>query len=134
MGEEDTARFSKNGILKQKEIDRYADELIESYAIKVDNNKQKIKELSGGNAQKVIAAREVERDCPFTIARNLPEVLILVPWVVLERLVAKRDKFGGIMLVTSELSEIMKLCDRIMLFIMVLSIMNLKMKILMIIN
>lgn len=114
MGEEDSERFSKNGILKQKEIDKYADELIESYAIKVDNNKQRIRELSGGNAQKVICAREVERDCPFTIACEPTRGIdIGAMEFVHERLVAKRDKFGGILLVTSELSEIMKLCDRI---------------------
>jgi ABC-type uncharacterized transport system ATPase subunit len=114
MGEEDSIRFSKNGILKQKEIDGYADKLIGEYSIKVDNNKQKIKELSGGNAQKVITAREVERDCPFTIACEPTRGIdIGAMEFVHERLVAKRDKFGGILLVTSELSEIMKLCDRI---------------------
>jgi simple sugar transport system ATP-binding protein len=114
MGEEDSIRFSKNGILKQKEIDGYADKLIGEYSIKVDNNKQKIKELSGGNAQKVITAREVERDCPFTIACEPTRGIdIGAMEFVHERLVAKRDKYGGILLVTSELSEIMKLCDRI---------------------
>ncbi len=114
MGEEDSEKFSKHGILKQAEIKKYAEGLIQDYSIKVDNSKQKIQELSGGNAQKVITAREIERDCPVTIACEPTRGIdIGAMEFVHERLVNKRNNNGGILLVSSELSEILKLSDRI---------------------
>ena len=114
MGEEDSDAFSSHGILKQKTIDRHADRLIDEYAIKTDGCRQKMKELSGGNAQKVITAREIERDCPLTIACEPTRGIdIGAMEFVHERLVNKRDNGGGVLLVSSELSEILKLSDRI---------------------
>ena len=114
MGEEDSEKFADHGILKQKAIYEHADALIKDYSIKVDNNRQKMKELSGGNAQKVITAREIERDVPFTIACEPTRGIdIGAMEFVHERLVNKRDNNGGILLVSSELSEILKLSDRI---------------------
>lgn len=114
MGEEDSERFSDHGVLKLKEIDKYADQMINEYRIKADNNKQKMRELSGGNAQKIVAAREIERDCPLTIACEPTRGIdIGAMEFVHERLVNKRDNGGGILLVSSELSEILKLSDRI---------------------
>lgn len=114
MGEEDSERFSSHGILKWKEISSFADQMIKDYSVKADGNKQKMKELSGGNAQKVITAREIERDCPLTIACEPTRGIdIGAMEFVHERLVNKRNNQGGILLVSSELSEILKLSDRI---------------------
>lgn len=114
MGEEDLPKYNNRGILKQNKINDYADHLIQDYSIKVDSHKQKIKELSGGNAQKVITAREVERECPLTIACEPTRGIdIGAMEFVHERLVHKRNQYGGILLISSELTEILKLCDRI---------------------
>ena len=114
MGEEDSEKFSAHGVLKQKVIDNHADELIKEYRVKADNNKQKMKEMSGGNAQKVIVAREIERNVPLTIACEPTRGIdIGAMEFVHERLVNKRNNGRGILLVSSELSEILKLSDRI---------------------
>lgn len=114
MGEENDQKFSNHGILKQKAIDEFADRMILEYKVKVDSNHQKMKELSGGNAQKVIAAREIERDVPLTIACEPTRGIdIGAMEFVHDRLVNKRNNNGGILLVSSELTEIMKLSDRI---------------------
>lgn len=114
MGRQHDPQFSRHGILSQKKIDTYADELIKEYCIKADSSRQLMKELSGGNAQKVIAAREIERSCPLTIACEPTRGIdIGAMEFVHQRLVNKRDHQGGILLVSSELSEILKLSDRI---------------------
>ena len=114
MGEEDDEKYASHGVLKQKKIDEHADRMILEYQVKVDNNKQKMKELSGGNAQKVIAAREIERNVPFTIACEPTRGIdIGAMEFVHEKLANKRNNNGGILLVSSELTEIMKLSDRI---------------------
>lgn len=114
MGEEDSEAFSRHGILKQKGIAEHAGKLIGEYGIKVDSSRQKMKELSGGNAQKLITAREIEKANPLIIACEPTRGIdIGAMEFVHERLVHKRDEGGGILLVSSELSEILKLSDRI---------------------
>ncbi len=114
MGEENSEKYSRHGVLKSKQIIEHADKLIAEYSVKVDNSRQKMKELSGGNAQKIITAREIEREVPLTIACEPTRGIdIGAMEFVHERLVNKRDHNGGILLVSSELSEILKLSDRI---------------------
>ena len=114
MGEEDSEAYSRNGILKQNEIDRHADEMIREYRVKVDTYSQKMRELSGGNAQKIIAAREIERNVPLTIACEPTRGIdIGAMEFVHEKLVGKKENGGAVLLVSSELSEILKLSDRI---------------------
>ncbi len=114
MGEEDSREFSRKGILNQKKIDQHADQLIKEYRVKVDTYSQKMKELSGGNAQKIVCAREVERDVPLTIACEPTRGIdIGAMEFVHEKLVNKKENRGGVLLVSSELSEILKLSDRI---------------------
>ena len=87
--------------------------MIDEYYIKATKN-QEMKELSGGNAQKVVAAREIEKDCSLTIACEPTRGIdVGAMEFVHERLVAKRNNRGGILLVSSELSEVLKLSDRI---------------------
>lgn len=114
MGEQHKPDYASHGILKDLKIRAHAKKLIDEYFIKTDGSGQKMKELSGGNAQKVVAAREIERDCPLTIACEPTRGIdIGAMEFVHERLVNKRNHQGGILLVSSELSEIMKLSDRI---------------------
>ncbi|MBR0138147.1 MAG: ABC transporter ATP-binding protein, partial [Erysipelotrichaceae bacterium] len=114
MSSEDSEQFSNHGLLKSREIRKYADKLISDYDIKVDSADQKIRELSGGNAQKVITAREIENGSPFLIACEPTRGIdIGATEFVHEKLLEKRKNGGGVLLVSSELSEIMELSDRI---------------------
>ncbi len=114
MGDEDDPKFSKGGVLNQKKINAHVDELIREYSVKADSRSQKMRELSGGNAQKLITAREIERHMPLLIACEPTRGIdIGAMEFVHDRLIEKRKNGGGILLVSSELSEIMKLSDRI---------------------
>jgi len=114
MGDENSPACSKRGVLNLKKIRQKTEDIIQEYAIKADSSYQKIKELSGGNAQKLITAREIERDTPLTIACEPTRgVDIGAMEFIHNRLIEKRQDNGGILLVSSELSEILKLSDRI---------------------
>lgn len=114
MGFEDNSRFCKNGVLNGKEIEKFANNLIEEYGVKVDNSKQKIRELSGGNAQKLITGREINQNTPVLVACEPTRgVDIGAMEFIHDRLLEKRDKGDGVLLISSELSEILKLSDRI---------------------
>ncbi|MGL4736605.1 MAG: ABC transporter ATP-binding protein [Cellulosilyticaceae bacterium] len=114
IGYEDQPKFSKKGILNLKAVQEHAVALIKEYRVKVGSAYQQIKGLSGGNAQKLIAAREITRNTPILIACEPTRGIdIGAMEFIHDRLVEKRNKGDGILLVSSELSEIMSLSDRI---------------------
>lgn len=114
MGSESQLTFSKWGFQFLKEIRKFAQSLIFSYNIKADSELQKVSELSGGNTQKMIAAREISKDTPVLIANEPTRGIdIGATEFIHEKLIEKRDQGGCVLLVSSELSEIIKLSDRI---------------------
>lgn len=114
IGSEQSAAFSHRGVLRWKEISRHADRMLEQYDIRASSSRQAIGELSGGNAQKLIVAREISRETPMLIASEPTRgVDIGAIEFIHDKLLEKRAAGGGVLLVSSELSEIMKLCDRI---------------------
>jgi simple sugar transport system ATP-binding protein len=106
--------FSKRGILNFDNIYKYAKELIKKFDVRPDDENYKAAELSGGNQQKVIIAREV---------MNAPELLIAVQPTrgldvgaieyVHKALVEQRNYGRAVFLVSLELDEIMNISDRI---------------------
>jgi simple sugar transport system ATP-binding protein len=93
----------------------HAAELIEQYDIRAGEGPgMKVKNMSGGNQQKVIIAREIALS---------PDVLIIAQPTrgldvgaieyIRKRIVEERDKGKAILLISFELDEIMNLCDRI---------------------
>ena len=89
-------------------------ELISKFRVKADSHTQKIKELSGGNAQKLIVAREMSMETPLIIACEPTRGIdIGAIEFIHDQLVDKRNKGDSVLLVSSELSEIMDLSDRI---------------------
>ena len=114
MGFEDKEGFSKRGILDIKKVVSHASELITKFLVKADSPSQKIKELSGGNAQKLIVAREMAMNTPLLIACEPTRGIdIGAMEFIHDQLVAKRNSGDSVLLVSSELSEIMELSDRI---------------------
>lgn len=114
MGYEDTEEFSKRGILNSSKIFSHASELISKFRVKADSPEQKIKELSGGNAQKLIVAREMSMETPLIIACEPTRGIdIGAIEFIHDQLVEKRNGGDSVLLVSSELSEIMSLSDRI---------------------
>ena len=114
MGFEDKKEFAKNGLLNTKKVANHAKELIKKFLVKADSPNQKIKELSGGNAQKLIVAREMEMKTPLLIACEPTRGIdIGAIEFIHDKLVEKRNDGDSVLLVSSELSEIMSLSDRI---------------------
>ena len=118
MGYEDNKEFSKKGILNINKVTKHAVELISKFRVKADSHTQKIKELSGGNAQKLIVAREMSMETPLIIACEPTRGIdIGAIEFIHDQLVDKRNKGDSVLLVSSELSEIMDLSDRIFLMV-----------------
>ena len=114
MAKESRPEFSKKGFLDQKAIDEYTRKLIKRFAVKAGDTDQKIRELSGGNAQKLITAREIMMDTPVLICCEPTRGIdIGAMEFIHDQILEKREQGCGVLLVSSELSEIMTLSDRI---------------------
>ena len=107
---------NKLGFLKRKAIREYANRLIDEYDIRSGQGAiTKVRSMSGGNQQKAIAAREIDKN---------PELLIAVQPTrgldvgaiehVHKQLVAARDEGKDVLLVSLELDEVMNVSDRIL--------------------
>ena len=111
----DEQPFSKRGALRRKPIREHAQKLIDKFDIRPRGcETRKAGELSGGNQQKVIIAREVTNDKDLLIAVNPTRGLDVGAIEYVHRyIVEQRNKGKAVLLVSFELDEIMSLSDRI---------------------
>jgi ABC-type uncharacterized transport system ATPase subunit len=106
--------FARNGILQQGTILSMASRLVQEFDIRTPSVNTPVSSLSGGNQQKVIVAREFSRPIKLLIASQPTRGLDVgsIEYIH-KRIIEKRDEGAGVLLVSPELDEIMKLSDRI---------------------
>ncbi|RPF47621.1 nucleoside ABC transporter ATP-binding protein [Hydrogenoanaerobacterium saccharovorans] len=111
-----TPQFQNHGFLKYDEIYKYADTLIDKFDIRSGQGTRTItRSMSGGNQQKAIVAREIDRDPDLLIAVQPTRGLdVGAIEYIHKKLVAERDEGKGILLVSLELDEVMNVSDRIL--------------------
>ena len=109
-------RFQKHGFIKFDEIRKYSEKLIEDYDVRSGQGPITIsRAMSGGNQQKAIIAREIDRDEPLIIAVQPTRGLDVGAIEHIHgQLIAERDKGKAVLLVSLELDEVMGLADRIL--------------------
>ena len=106
--------YSRYGFLNLRDISKHADELIKQFRVKTPSQETHVKNLSGGNIQKVVLAREISRSPRAIIAAQPTRGLdIGATEYVREQLLAERRKGAAIMLISEDLDEILALSDRI---------------------
>lgn len=107
-------RLQRGGFLKLKDIRSLVSSWVNKFSIKTGSLETTTQYLSGGNLQKLIVARELEQETPFLIAAEPTRgVDIGAMETIHSELLKRRDAGTGILLVSSELTEILKLSDRI---------------------
>ena len=107
--------FRKNGFIRFKEVRDYANKLIEEYDVRSGQGPTTIaRSMSGGNQQKAICAREMDREHDLLIAVQPTRGLdVGAIEAIHTKIVKKRDEGDAILLVSLELDEVMNLSDRI---------------------
>lgn len=106
--------LSKNGILNYDAIKEYALRLIEEFDVRMQSEDNPVGSLSGGNQQKAIIAREVDRDPDLLIAAQPTRGLdVGAIEFIHQRLIEQRDNGKAVILMSFELDEIMDVSDRI---------------------
>ena len=105
-------RFSKGRgkFILSKKITEYSNQMKEKYDIRCSSIEEEARNLSGGNQQKVILARELERNPKFIVARGLD---IGATNFIHNSLIEARDKGIGVVVVSADIDEIIKISDRI---------------------
>jgi simple sugar transport system ATP-binding protein len=106
--------FSKGVVLDEGKIQSQADRLIKEFDIRTPSAATSAGSLSGGNQQKVIVAREFSRPIRLLVASQPTRGLDVgsIEYIH-DRIIKKRDEGCAVLLVSSELDEIMGLSDRI---------------------
>ncbi len=107
---------NKAGFLKKKEIHSYAERLIEQYDVRSGQGPVTLaRSMSGGNQQKAIIAREIDKNPELLIAVQPTRGLdVGAIEYIHSQLVAQRDAGKGVLLISLELDEVMNVSDRIL--------------------
>jgi simple sugar transport system ATP-binding protein len=106
--------YSTLGVLKQRPITELAERLGAEYDIRMPSTLVPASTLSGGNQQKVILARAMHRDPPALIAVDPTRGLdVGATEFVYRQLLAARDQGVAVLLVSTDLEEVLCLSDRI---------------------
>lgn len=108
--------FQKNGFLQNNEIEKYSDRLIKQFDVRSGQGSDTIaRSMSGGNQQKAIIAREIDRD-PMLLVAVQPTRGLDVGAIeyIHKQLVNERDEGRAVLMVSLELDEVMNVSDRIL--------------------
>ena len=108
--------FTHMGFLRPKQIRNYADHLIDLYDIRSGQGAATMaRSMSGGNQQKAIVAREIDRDPKLLIAVQPTRGLdVGAIEYIHKKIVEQRDEGKAVLLVSLELDEVMDVSDRIL--------------------
>ena len=107
---------TKTGFLKRRAIRSYASRLIEQYDVRSGQGPVTVaRSMSGGNQQKAIIAREIDKDPELLIAVQPTRGLdVGAIEYIHKQIVSQRGSGKGVLLVSLELDEVMALSDRIL--------------------
>jgi len=108
--------YSYHGWIKKANIRKYSDSLIKKYDVRSARGSNSItRSMSGGNQQKAIVAREIDRNTEMLIAVQPTRGLdVGAIEYIHHQIIAMRDAGKAVLLVSFELDEVMNLSDRIL--------------------
>ena len=109
-------RFETAGFIKKSAVTEYSDSLIGQYDVRSgQGSRTVVRAMSGGNQQKAIIARELDKEHKLLIAVQPTRGLdVGAIEYIHKQIVADRDKGAAVLLVSYELEEVMSLSDRIL--------------------
>ena len=107
--------YSHNGFLSFRRIAEHAQGLVDKFDIRTSDVENEIEHLSGGNQQKLVVARELDRKPRFLLV-NQPTrgIDVGATEFVLQQMLDQRDAGTGILLISTELEELFAVADRIL--------------------
>lgn len=115
LGRIELRHLTRRGLMDDRRARDVAGSLLGRFGVRASSVDQQARELSGGNQQKVVVARELSDDAALVVAMNPTRGLdIQAAAFVHEQLVAVRDRGGAVLFVSFDLEEILLLSDRVL--------------------
>lgn len=110
----DDKKYCRKAMLNHKQIHEEANKLIQEYGISCDDDMEPVGMLSGGNIQKVVAARELSGSPKFILADQPTRGIdVGASEFIREKLIKLRDQGAAILLISADLNEVISLSDRL---------------------
>jgi len=107
--------FSRWGFLKPGAIERHCQELVDAFSVKTPGLDTPSRNLSGGNTQKLILARELSGEPRvLLVAQPTRGIDVGASEYIHQRLIAQRDRGTAILIISEDLDEVLALTDRIL--------------------
>jgi ABC-type uncharacterized transport system ATPase subunit len=118
MGFQHDPPLVHNGLLSPASLYEWADRLADDYDIRMSTPREAARNLSGGNLQKVVLAREFTHDARLILADQPTRgVDIAATEFIHRRLLDRRNKGDAILLISADLDEILALSDRVLVMV-----------------
>jgi simple sugar transport system ATP-binding protein len=106
--------FSRKGVLNGKEVIKFGEKMVKEFDIRADDSQTQMKMLSGGNIQKVVVAREFTSNSKIIVADQPTRGIdVAAADFIRRRLVKERDKGLAVLLISADLTELLKVADRV---------------------
>ncbi|PKM72815.1 MAG: heme ABC transporter ATP-binding protein [Firmicutes bacterium HGW-Firmicutes-16] len=107
-------RWTKHGLLSRKVLNKYTSDIIRDHKVKAVGPEETAKSLSGGNQQKMVLAREIDVGQKVIIFNQPTRGLDMGAVDRIHRsIIGEKEKGKGILLISTELSEIFEMSDHI---------------------
>lgn len=114
LGNDRRPQIGAGLFLKWNRIQKKVEQLFQDYDVRPRNLEMPLQKFSGGNQQKFVVARELDSQPELLIAAHPTRgVDIGAIQFIHDKLQQQRDKNGAVFVVSSELDELFKLCDRL---------------------
>ena len=109
--------YNKGLLLDFDKLHKLSDELIKDFEVKTDSKHTPIRMLSGGNIQKVVAAREMNEDMDILVAdQPIRGIDVGTAALIHNKIVEKRNNGVAILLVSADINEVLELSDGLIVF------------------
>ena len=114
IGENMILKNEKVNFITNNSLDKNSDKVIQNYDVRVSDKRSNLGSLSGGNQQKVIVARETELDNDILIFSHPTRGVDINATVFIHsKIIGERNKGKSILLISSDLDELLSLSDRL---------------------
>lgn len=114
LGTQFSDKYVKNGIINYKKLNEQTDFLMENFDVRATSSKQNIGSLSGGNQQKMVLSREVDKNADLVIACQPVRGLDIGAIQYIHKILMDlRSQGKAVLLISAELTDIRQLSDRI---------------------
>lgn len=108
-------KVSKFGMIRWKDVDEVVQHYIKKFSIKTPSGRQMVRNLSGGNQQKVVLAKVIMKEPKLIFFVEPTRGIDVGTKTEIYMLLSELANSGvGVVLVSSELPEVVKLCDRVL--------------------